>query len=128
MLLDGSSLVTKMERRDVDADADTLPRGRFLTRLTARRFHRGAGTRAVPDAGEPRRSGRGGTDSGEGCPGLTQVGPTLAWTNHHLTSTILTLSSIYIPVLITFIGSPHQCSSFLAVGRRGLSAGMVPTC
>jgi hypothetical protein len=36
-------------------------------------------------------------DSGEGCPGLAQVGSTLAWAKHRRTPTILTLSSIKPP-------------------------------
>ena len=77
MLRDELLLIRKMERRHADADTRILYRGRFLTRLTARRFQREAGTRAVPDGGEPGREGRSGTDSGKGCSGLAQAGSTL---------------------------------------------------
>jgi hypothetical protein len=86
-----------MERRFAYADADILYRGLSLTRLIARGFRWGAGTRAVPDIDEPERRARNGTGSGEGCPELAQAGSTLAWTIRRLTPTFLTLSSTSLP-------------------------------
>ena len=86
-----------MERRVADVDADILYRGFSLTRLIARDFRWGAGTRAVPDIDEPERRERNGTGSGEGCPELAQVGSTLAWTSHRLAPTFLTLPSTFLP-------------------------------
>jgi hypothetical protein len=94
-----------MERRFADADADILYRGLSLTRLIARGFRWGAGTRAVPDIDEPERRERNGTDSGEGCPELAQVGSTLAWTIRRLTSTFLTLPSTFLPSFLPSLDS-----------------------
>ena len=53
----------------------------------------GAGTGTVPETGEPGRKGHIGTESGEECLGLAQVGSALASAACCRTRTILTLSS-----------------------------------
>ena len=53
----------------------------------------GAGTGTVPETGEPGRKGHIGTESGEGCLGLAQVGSALASAAPCRPRTILTLSS-----------------------------------